>query len=102
MEAILVAVTAIYMGAFGPRFVWRGASMMAVVMIVAGIASTLVAQQEAAAAGLDYRVTPASVAAALPAQILFAAFFYGLAALAHWCHRGLTVGRSAPVPPADL
>jgi hypothetical protein len=92
MITLLVAIAAIYLGAFGPRFRWKGAGALVAVMIGAGIVATFGAAREARAAGLSFGITPGSVLLGLGEQAIFAFSFYGLAALARWAHHGLTGG----------
>jgi hypothetical protein len=90
MPGLLVALAAIYLGAFGPRFWWRGATVLVAVMIAAGVVATYQAANDAHAAGLHFAITPASIAIGLGGQTLFAMAFYGMALLCWWSYRGLT------------
>jgi hypothetical protein len=90
MAALFVALAAIYLGAFGPRFRWKGAALLLAAMVGAGIVATIGAARDAQAMGLSFGITPSSVLLALGEQALFAFSFYGLAALARWAHLGLT------------
>jgi hypothetical protein len=92
MAALFVALAAIYLGAFGPRFLWKGAASLVAVMIGAGIVATVGAAREAQAAGFSFGLSPESVLLGLGEQAIFAFGFYSLAALARWAHRGLTGG----------
>lgn len=82
LAGIIVAMIALMLGAFGPRFRWRGAALMLTVMLIAGILATLDTAREAQSLGLRFVVTPWSVLIALAGQALFAFGFYGMAVLA--------------------
>lgn len=90
MLGLLAAFIAIYLGAAGPRFRWKGASYLAVAAVVIGVAATIMADREAGARGGELVVTPGSVALGLILQAIFMLTFYGLATLARWSWRGLT------------
>jgi hypothetical protein len=90
MPGLLVALAAIYLGAFGPRFWWRGVAVLGVVMIAAGVVATFQAADDAHAAGFRFAITPASIAMGLGGQMLFTMAFYGMALLCWWSYRGLT------------
>lgn len=96
MAALFVALAAIYLGAFGPRFRWKGAGLLLAAMTGAGIVATTSAAREAQAAGLSFGITPSSVLLGLSAQAIFAFSFYGLASLVRWAHLGLTGGKTDP------
>ncbi len=99
MAGLLVALAAIYLGAYGPRFWWRGGALLVVVMVAAGIGATIQAANDAREAGLGFGVTPASIALGLIGQAVFASSFYGLSALGMWSYRGLTQADSEPPLP---
>lgn len=90
MAALFVALTAIYLGAWGPRFLWRGAALLVAIMIGTGLIATWATARHAQVAGLIFQITPTSVLLGLGEQAIFAFSFYGLAALARWAHLGLT------------
>ena len=96
MAALFVALAAIYLGAFGPQFRWKGAALLVVAVAGAGIVATISAARNAHGAGLSFGITPGSVLFGLAEQAIFASFFYGLAALARWAHLGLTGDRNDP------
>jgi hypothetical protein len=98
MLGLLAAFIAIYLGAVGPRFRWKGAFWLAGAAVVIGIAATIIADHEASAKGGEFVVTPASVALGLALQAIFMLTFYGLATLARWSWRGLTRD-PAEMPP---
>jgi len=100
MLGLLAAFIAIYLGAAGPRFRWKGASWLAVAAVIIGIAATLMADREASARGAQFLVTPVSVALGLVLQAIFMMTFYGLAMLARWSWRGLTRDPEE-IPPAE-
>jgi hypothetical protein len=100
MLGLLAAFIAIYLGAAGPRFRWKGASWLAVAAVIIGIAATLMADREASARGAQFLVTPLSVALGLVLQAIFMMTFYGLAMLARWSWRGLTRDPEE-IPPAE-
>ncbi|WP_454883814.1 hypothetical protein [Sphingomonas oryzagri] len=100
MLGLLAAFVAIYLGAAGPRFRWKGAAWLASIAILIGIVATLVARREASIHGVEFVVTPGSVLLGLVLQTAFMLTFYGMATLACWSWRGLT--RAADeIPPAD-
>jgi hypothetical protein len=80
LTGIIVAVLALALGAFGPRFRWRGAALMLAVMLGAGAVATVAAALDAQALGLRFVVTPWSVVTALAGQALFCFGLYGLSA----------------------
>jgi len=90
MLGLLAAFVAIYLGAAGPRFRWKGAIWLAFAAVVIGIAATIMADHEANAKGGKLIVTPASIVLGLFLQAIFMMTFYGLATLARWSWRGLT------------
>jgi hypothetical protein len=100
MLGLLAAFIAIYLGAAGPRFRWKGAAWLAVIAILIGIVATLMAQREASVRGAEFVVTPASVLLGLLLQAVFMLTFYGMATLARWSWRGLTRAEDE-IPPAD-
>lgn len=100
MLGLLAAFIAIYLGAAGPRFRWKGASWLAVAAVIIGIAATLLADREASARGAQFLVTPLSVVLGLVLQAIFMMTFYGLAMLARWSWRGLTRDPEE-IPPAE-
>lgn len=100
MLGLLAAFIAIYLGAAGPRFRWAGASWLAAVAVIVGIAATMMADREASARGAEFVVTPVSVALGLGLQAVFMLTFYGLAMLARWSWRGLTRDPDE-IPPAE-
>lgn len=100
MLGLLAAFIAIYLGAAGPRFRWKGAVWLAVAAVVIGIAATIMADREVIAKGGELVVTPASIALGLFLQAIFMLTFYGLATLARWSWRGLTRD-PAEIPPAS-
>lgn len=100
MLGLLAAFIAIYLGAAGPRFRWKGAAWLAVIAILIGIVATLTAQREASVRGAEFVVTPASVLLGLLLQAVFMLTFYGMATLARWSWRGLTRAEDE-IPPAD-
>jgi hypothetical protein len=98
MLGLLAAFIAIYLGAAGPRFRWKGMAWLAIAAVVIGIVATIMADHEAIAKGGQLVVTPASVLLGLLLQAIFMLTFYGLATLARWSWRGLT-GDPAEIPP---
>ena len=100
MLGLLAAFIAIYLGAAGPRFRWKGAAWLAAIAVLIGIVATLMEQREARVRGVEFVVTPRSVLLGLLLQAIFMLTFYGMATLARWSWRGLT--RAADeIPPAD-
>lgn len=100
MLGLLAALIAIYLGAAGPRFRWKGAAWLCAIAVVIGLVATILAAREAGAKGGELVVTPASVLIGLSLQAIFMLTFYGMAMLARWSWRGLT--RAADeIPPAD-
>jgi hypothetical protein len=100
MLGLLAAFIAIYLGAAGPRFRWKGACWLAAAAVTIGIVATILADREAGAKGGELVVTPASVALGLILQAIFMLTFYGLAMLARWSWRGLTRD-PAEIPPVE-
>lgn len=100
MLGLLAAFIAIYLGAAGPRFRWKGAAWLAGAAVMIGIVATIMADHEASAKGGHLVVTPASVLLGLLLQAIFMMTFYGLATLARWSWRGLTRD-PAEIPPAS-
>lgn len=96
---IVVAVLAIALGGFGPRFVWRGVAALAAIMIVAGVIATLLLAQDAETHGLQFDVTPWSIVAGLAGQAAFALCFYGIGALG-WRLAAFRRHRGEPIGPA--
>lgn len=96
MAALLAALVAIYLGAFGPRFRWTGGALLASVAIVIGMTATIGAAISAHAAGYAFAITPASFARALAMQAAFMLGFYGLATLGHWSFVRLTAHPDMP------
>jgi hypothetical protein len=90
MTALFVALSALYLGAWGPRFLWRGAAMLVAIMIGTGLIATWAAARDAQVAGLIFQITPTSALLGLGEQAIFAFGFYSLSALARWAHLGLT------------
>jgi hypothetical protein len=90
MAALFVALSAIYLGACGPRLFWKGAAILTIVMVAVGLLATATVAHDAGKAGLLFRITLDSLMQGLAKQAIFAFGFYGLAALAGWAHRGLT------------
>lgn len=101
MLGLLAAFIAIYLGAAGPRFRWKGASWLVVAAIAIGIVATIMADHEARTRGGAFVVTPASVALGLLLQAIFMLTFYGLAMLARWSWRGLTRDPDEIPPPTE-
>ncbi len=101
MLGLLAAFIAIYLGAAGPRFRWKGASWLAAAAVVIGVAATVMADREASAKGGELVVTPASIVLGLFLQAVFMLTFYGLATLAHWSWRGLTRDPAEIPPPPE-
>lgn len=93
MIGLIAALIAIYLGAAGPRFRWRGASLLAGAAVAIGIVATVGAARDASQQGLSLVVTPASLILGLLLQAVFMLAFYALAALARWSARGLTAHR---------
>jgi hypothetical protein len=89
MTIVFVALAASYLGAWGPRFRWKGAAILAAIMIVAGIVATWVAAREAQTDGMSFRITPASALLGLGEQTLLVFSFYGFAVMARWICRKL-------------
>ena len=100
MIGLIAALIAVYLGAAGPQFRWRGASMLAAFAVAIGMLATLTAEREAAQRGLAFVVTPGSVVLGLILQAAFMLAFYAMAALARWSARGLTAYRH-PAPQPD-
>ena len=98
MMGLTAAVLAIYLGAFGPQFRWRGASLLAGGAVTVGIVATALAARDAASQGLQFGVTSVSVLEGLLLQVAFMLTFYGMAALAGWSARQLAPGKGAEVP----
>lgn len=101
MLGLLAAFIAIYLGAAGPRFRWKGASWLALAAVVIGIAATILADHEASVKGAEFVVTPISILLGLALQTIFMLTFYGLAALAHWSWQGLTRDPAEIPPPSE-
>lgn len=92
---LIAAVIAVYLGAFGPLFRWKGAVLLAAAALAVGTLATVLAAQQAAADGLRFAITPFSMTLGLAMQGLFMLSFYGMAALARWSARGLIRGATA-------
>jgi hypothetical protein len=101
MLGLLAAFIAIYLGAAGPRFRWKGAASLAVAAVAIGIIATIMADRETSAKGGELVVTPASILLGLLLQAIFMLTFYGLATLARWSWRGLTRDPAEISPPAE-
>lgn len=99
MMGLLAALIAIALGVFGPRFRWRGAIMLGLATIVTGSAATLMVQQEAIAAGLQFGMSLGSAAGGLALQMLIMLTFYTMAAGAAHAFKALT--RPGPTPPVE-
>jgi hypothetical protein len=95
------ALIAIYLGAAGPRFVWKGAFLLAVAGVAIGVAATLSDANDAHAQGFSFAVTPDSLVSGLVLQAAFMLAFYRLAALARWSALELTVHRRKTLTPDD-
>jgi hypothetical protein len=90
MIGLIAALIAVYLGAACPRFRWRGVSFLAGAAVATGVIATVLAARDAATQGLQFAITPASLAFGLCLQATFMITFYSLAALAQWSARGLT------------
>jgi hypothetical protein len=100
MLGLLAALIAIYLGAAGPRFRWKGASWLAAAAVTIGVVATMMAASGARSMGADFAVTPASLVLGLLLQAIFMLTFYGLSMLARWSWRGLTRDPDE-IPPAE-
>lgn len=100
MLGLLAAFIAIYLGAAGPRFRWKGAAWLAAVAVLIGIVATLMERRDASMRSAEFVVTPGSVLLGLLLQAIFMLTFYGMATLARWSWRGLTHADDE-IPPAD-
>jgi hypothetical protein len=95
---LIAALLAVYLGAFGPRFRWRGASLLAGASVAIGLVATALAARAAAEQGLRFAVTPTSVLQGLILQAVFMLTFYGMAALAGWSARQLAPAKAEAAP----
>ena len=93
MIGFFAALVAIYFGARGPAFRWKGALLLGLAAVAIGTIATAFTAREARAQGLHFAVTPGSVAAGLILQACFMLTFYTLAWLAQWSARQLVSNR---------
>jgi hypothetical protein len=89
MIGFFAAFVAIYLGAAGPAFRWKGASLLGLAAVAIGAIDTALTAREAHAQGLHFAVTPGSIAVGLALQFCFMLTFYALASLARWSARQL-------------
>ena len=84
MVGFFAALVAIYLGAAGPAFRWKGASVLGVAAVAIGTVNTGLTAREAHSQGLHFAVTPGSITVGLALQLCFMLTFYALASLARW------------------
>ncbi len=89
MIGFFAALVAIYLGAAGPTFRWKGASLLGVAAVAIGTIDTALIAKEAYSQGLHFAVTPGSITVGLTLQLCFMLTFYALASLARWSARQL-------------
>ena len=100
MIGLFAALIAVYLGAAGPPFRWRGACLLAGFAVAIGVVASISGARDAAERGLVFLVTPGSLVLGLLLQAAFMLTFYAMAALARWSARGLTTYRP-PIPQPD-
>jgi hypothetical protein len=93
MIGFFAAFVAIYLGAAGPAFRWRGASLLGFAAVALGTINTALTAREAHSQGLHFAVTPGSITDGLALQFCFMLTFYALASLARWSARQLASDR---------
>lgn len=93
MIGILAALVAIYLGAAGPAFRWKGASLLGLAAVAIGLIDSGLTAREAHLEGLHFAVTPGSITVGLGLQLCFMLSFYALASLAGWSARQLAADR---------
>jgi hypothetical protein len=87
MIDFFAALVAIYLGATGSAFRWKGASLLGLAAVAIGIVDTVLTAREAHSQGLHFAVTPGSITYGLALQFCFMLTFYALASLARWSAR---------------
>jgi hypothetical membrane protein len=98
MFGLLAFLVAALLAMVGPRFLWRGAALLAVAGIAVGVFATLAAQHEARAAGLHFGFSIISVVMGLALQAVFMLTMYSLTAGAMRLFKFSR--RSKPRPPS--
>jgi hypothetical protein len=76
MIGLVDALIASTVGGFGPAMVWRGATLLGIVMISAGLLATANAAENAQTAGLHFGVSLGSALFGLADQAAFVSLFY--------------------------
>ena len=100
MVGLIAALIAVYLGAAGPVFRWKGAGLLAAAAVAIGGLNTALSAHDAASRGLQFVSTPGTVLLGLALQAGFMLTFYGLAAVAGWSARRLTAARLMSVQAA--
>ena len=101
MIGLIAALTAVYLGAAGPRFRWAGAGLLAACAVLAGVIDTALDAHQAAVQGLHYRITMASCLDALLLQAIFILGFYAMAAVSRWSARRLIAHGAPSASPSE-
>ena len=101
MVGFFAALVAIYLGAAGPAYRWKGASLLGVAAVAIGTIDTALTAKEAYSQGLHFAITPGSITVGLALQLCFMLTFYALASLARWSARQLASDRIVKLHARD-